>query len=127
MDIVSGYAQLTQEIVNVTGMSRQMLHMHAGMALYLLGQILLGTRRGSFLAIMLVLQVELFNELMNKLHNGTWNWPDTREDIFLTLFWPVMCYGVSRYRRARFARLAAGDILFMPDPRHREDWSPESH
>lgn len=104
MDIPSAYAQLTQEIVNVTGMTRPMLHMHAGMAIYLLGQLLLGTRRGSFLAIMLVLQIELFNELMNKLYNGTWRWPDTREDIALTLFWPIMCYVVSNYRRWRWAQ-----------------------
>jgi hypothetical protein len=109
MEIASAYAQLTQEIVNVTGMTRPMLHMHAGMAIYLLGQLVLGTRRGSFLAILLVLQAELLNELLNKLHNGTWRWPDTREDIVLTLFWPVMCYMVSRYRRARFARLAVSN------------------
>jgi len=119
MDILTAYAQFTQEIVNVTGMPRPMLHMHAGMAIYLIGQILLGTRRGSFLAILLVLQAELFNELMNKLHNGTWHWPDTREDIILTLFWPVMCYAVSRYRRARFARVTASQILFMPQSRER--------
>jgi hypothetical protein len=105
MNIVSAYAQFTQEIVNVTGMTRPMLHMHAGMAIYLLSQFALGTRRGSFLAIMLVLQAELFNELMNKLYNRTWRWPDTREDIALTLFWPIMCYLVSKYRRWRWAKV----------------------
>jgi hypothetical protein len=104
MDIAYAYAQLAQEIVNVTGMTRPMLHMHAGMGMYLLGQVLLGTRRGSFLAIMLVLQVELFNELMNKLYNGSWRWPDTRQDIAVTLFWPIMCYVASKYRRWKWTR-----------------------
>jgi hypothetical protein len=95
MDIVSAYAQLTQDTVNVTGMSRPMLHMLAGMAIYLPSRLFLGAGRGSLLAIMLVLQAELGNELLNVLNYGTLRWSDTIEDITLTLLGPVMlcCFG----------------------------------
>ena len=102
MDPISAYAQFTQDIVNCTGMSRPMLHMHAGMAIYLVSQVMLGTRRGSLLAISMVLFVELLNELLNFLHKGRVYWSDTTQDILLTLFWPVMIYAVSRYRRWRW-------------------------
>jgi hypothetical protein len=104
MDLISGYAQLIQEIVDFTGMSRPMLHMHAGMAIYVIGQLMLGTRRGSGLAILLVLQAELLNELMNRLYYGTWRWDDTSADIVLTLFWPMTCWCVSMFRRTRWKR-----------------------
>ncbi len=102
MDPISAYADFTQAIVDVTGMTRPMLHMHAGMAIYLLAQVLLGTRRGSILALAAVLEIELLNELMNRLHYGTWRWDDTRQDIMLTLLWPTACYAVSSYRRWRW-------------------------
>lgn len=90
MDIAFAYAQFTQDTVDVTGVSRPMLHILAGMAIYLPSRLFLGTGRGSLLAIMLVLQAELGNELLNMLHYGTARWLDTIEDITLTLFGPMM-------------------------------------
>ncbi len=90
MDIFAAYAQLTQDIVNITGMSRPMLHLHAGMAIYLGAQVVLGTRRGSLVAVVFVLQIELLNEMMNRFYHGSWRWADTSQDIALTLFWPTL-------------------------------------
>ncbi len=108
MDIVGSYAQLTQSIVDFTGMSRSMLHMHAGMAVYMLTQFMLRDRRSSLLALAAVAQVELFNEIMNYLQWGSWRWPDTIADIVLTLFWPLTSYAVSKYRRWRWAVASHG-------------------
>ena len=104
MNIIEAYAQFTQLIVDVTGMSRPMLHMHAGMAIYLVTQFALRDRRGSLIALVAVLQLELLNEVMNRLHKGSWHWDDTLGDIALTLFWPSLCYAVSTYRRHRWSR-----------------------
>lgn len=104
MSIVEAYAQFTQFIVEVTGMSRPMLHMHAGMAIYLVTQFTLRDRRGSLIALVAVLQLELLNEIMNRLDKGSWHWNDTLGDIALTLFWPSSCYAVSVYRRHRWSR-----------------------
>lgn len=95
MDIVSAYAQLTQDTVDVTGVSRPMLHILAGLAIYFPSKLFLDPGRGSLLAIVLVLHAELGNELLNMLHYGTSRWVDTIEDITLTLFGPMMfsCFG----------------------------------
>lgn len=93
MDVVSAYAQFTQDTVDVTGMSRSMLHMLVGMAIYLPSRLIFGKGRGALLAFLLVLHAELGNELLNMLHYRTARWLDTIEDITLTLFGPVMfCY-----------------------------------
>ena len=99
MSLVHAYAQFTQSIVDLTSMSRPMLHIHAGMAIYLVTQFALRDRRGSLIALVAVLQLELFNEIMNRLDKGAWHWADTSADIALTIFWPTLCYAVSIYRR----------------------------
>ncbi|MXO86494.1 hypothetical protein GRI38_10705 [Altererythrobacter aurantiacus] len=114
MNIVDAYAQLTQGIVDLTGMSRPMLHIHAGMAIYLTTQFALRDRRGSLFALIAVLQLELFNEVMNRLAKGTWNWPDTSSDIALTIFWPSLCYGVSTYRRHRWTAPRMKQLAALP-------------
>lgn len=104
MDLVSSYAQFTQDIVEVTGMSRPMLHVHAGMGIYLLTQFMMRERRSSLLAVVAVAQIEAFNEIMNYLYWGSWRWADTSADIALTLFWPITSYAVGTYRRMRWGQ-----------------------
>lgn len=101
MDLVSDYAQLTQSIVHFTGLSRPMLHIHAGMAIYLGVQVIFATRGETALGVYAVVAIELINEVMNRLYYESWRWSDTLADIALTLFWPVACYGIARIRRQR--------------------------
>lgn len=103
MDIPHLYAAFTQSIVNLTGMSRAMLHVHAGMGIYLAAQCLLRDRRASIWALLAVVQMEFFNEIMNRLAKGAWDWPDTVADIALTLFWPSLSYATGTWRRQRWA------------------------
>ncbi|MET1754239.1 hypothetical protein ABVV53_02005 [Novosphingobium sp. RD2P27] len=104
MDPISSYRDFTEALKAFTGMSPQMLHVHAGMAIYLASQLLLGSRRASWVALLVVLEIELFNEVMNYLFYGSWRWADTLSDIAFTLFWPTMCVSVGKYRRWRWAR-----------------------
>ena len=110
MDIVNDYNHAINALVHLLHAPRSLLHVHAGMVIYLSCQLMLGTRRGSLVAVAVVLQIELAHELMNRLYHGGWRWPDTIHDIALTLFWPVLCYAVSRLRRWQWTqreRLAA--------------------
>ncbi|MEW9855085.1 hypothetical protein [Novosphingobium sp. M1R2S20] len=104
MDPITSYRDLTEGIKALSGMSPQMLHLHAGMAIYIISQFLLGSRRASWVALLIVLEIELFNETMNYLFYGSWRWADTLSDIATTLFWPTMCVVVGKYRRWRWAR-----------------------
>lgn len=105
MDLITSYYGLTEAVKQVTGMPAEMLHIHAGMAIYLIAQVLLGSRRASWMALSIVLEVELFNEVMNYLYHGSWRWADTSTDIALTLFWPCLCVFAGKYRRWRWSRI----------------------
>lgn len=104
MDLITSYYELTEAVKAFTGLSNPVLHIHAGMGIYLLSQFLLGSRRASWMALSIVLEVELFNEVMNYLYHGSWRWADTSQDIVVTMFWPSMCVAVSKYRRWRWTQ-----------------------
>lgn len=103
MDPIVAYKQFTDAIEAVTGLSRPMLHLHAGMAIYVVTQTFLRERRGSVVALGMVAIAELGNEVMNRLYWGSWRWTDTLGDIATTLFWPSLCLAVSGYRRKRWS------------------------
>lgn len=100
--MIEAYHLMIEQIVAATGMTHEMLHVHVGLAIYVIAQLMLGTRRGSILAILSVLIVELANEVMNRLFYGGWRWSDTLSDIVTTLFWPCALVALSKFRRHRF-------------------------
>lgn len=106
MDPITAYKDLTDAIGTVTGLPRPMLHVHAGMAIYVLTQLFLGERRGSVVALGTVMCAELGNEVMNRLYWGSWRWHDTLGDIAITLFWPAACVALGAFGRWRWRRLA---------------------
>jgi hypothetical protein len=72
MDLITAYKDMTDAIEAVTGFSRPMLHLHAGMMIYIATQALLRERRGSVAALSMVVIAELGNEVMNRLYWGSW-------------------------------------------------------
>lgn len=102
MDLITSYRDFTEAIKAFSGMPPELLHVHAGMAIYLGSQFALGSRRASWLALLAVLGAELANEAMNRLYYGSWRWDDTASDVLWTLFWPSLCILVGRYRRWRW-------------------------
>lgn len=104
MNLVDAYKSLVDAIVSWTGFSHEILHVHCGLIIYVLVQILLGTRRGSMPALQIVVVVEIGNEVMNRLYYGEWRWADTLNDLALTIFWPCILVIASKYRRARWRR-----------------------
>lgn len=104
MDLVAHYHHLIETIIVSSGMSDKTIHVHVGMAIYLIAQIAFRTRRGSLNALTVVFVAEVFNETMDRLYSGSWNWPDTLGDFAATMFWPVMLVLVSHYRRRQWRR-----------------------
>ena len=77
-----------------TGLPDTLLHVHAGLALLMLTRLLTGRSLGSFVPLLPVIAGEIFNEVMDRLHFGSWRWSDTLVDIANTLFWPtIICLG----------------------------------
>lgn len=102
MDLVAQYHGVIDFILGQTGLSDKVLHFHAGMAIFVLAQFALRTRRASLYALAAVIVAEGGNEIMDRMFAGSWNWSDTLGDIFATLFWPTILVGMGYYRRARW-------------------------
>lgn len=122
MDIITIYHDTLDNLVALAGVPRAVLQVHAGMAIYLGCLLLMGTRRGSLAAVILVVTLAIGHEAMNRLEFGSWNWRDTTRDVLLAMFWPTACYAVSSYRRwvwAESARERAGKRLL-----HLYDYRP---
>ncbi len=92
MDIPALYAQLIQAIGDGTGMADSLLHVHAGMAVLLLTRVLTGRRLSTPIPLAVVALAELGNEVLDRLHYGSWRWDDTLLDILNTMFWPTMLF-----------------------------------
>jgi hypothetical protein len=116
MDPITAYKELTDMVEAATGLSRPMLHLHAGMAIYVLTQAFLRERRGSVVALGMVVLAELGNEVMNRLYWGSWRWSDTLGDIVATLFWPCLCLAVSAFRRRRWRPAGSAAEATQPLP-----------
>lgn len=102
------YHDATDAALSLAGLSDKMLHVHVGLAIYMLAQLVLRTRRGSIDALLAVVIAEAANEAMDRLFFGSWRWSDTLGDAGATLFWPAMLTLMSRYRRRRWERRRAG-------------------
>ncbi|MGF7149216.1 hypothetical protein FHS96_002858 [Sphingomonas zeicaulis] len=95
MDIPSLYTRLILWIGDGTGLSDTVLHIHAGLAMLMLGRMVTRRGLGTFVPLWFVVAAEAANEIMDRLHYGSWRWPDTTSDIIHTLFWPtVICLGI---------------------------------
>lgn len=101
MDVVTYYRSMIETLAITTGMPDQMLHVYAGLGLFMLGHLV--TRR-SLPALMLVVLTEGGNEVMDRLYFGSWRWDDTLPDIVQTLFWPLMLALFLRVVRFRAPR-----------------------
>jgi hypothetical protein len=103
-ELVGRYHEATDGVLAFAGTSDKAVHVHAGLAIYMLAQLALRTRRGSIDALLAVVLAEAANEALDRLFFGSWRWSDTLGDAVATLFWPAMLTVMSRYRRHRWER-----------------------
>jgi len=101
MDLITANA-----LAALADMPRPLLQVHVGLLIYLGCQLMLGTRRGAIVAALAAVLFVVLHEGANRLFHGGWRWADTASAMVLTLFWPTMCFAVSRFRRRLRARRA---------------------
>ncbi len=98
MDLPALYHSFIDWIGDGTGLPDTILHIHAGMAILLIARLMTGRSLGTFVPLSFVAAAEAANEILDRLHFGSWRWPDTLSDIGNTLFWPtVICLAI-RFR-----------------------------
>ena len=101
------YHAFKEGVVAAIGQSHQLLHVHVGLSIYVLAQVIWGTRRGSLPAVGVVALFAFLNECLDEAFWGSWRTVDTLTDVGLTLAWPVTLMLVSKLRRWRWdVRLA---------------------
>ncbi len=101
-------------------MSHPVLHIHLGLAIFLLTGLILRRPLGSALAWLVVAGLELLNEISDftRYYVSGWPWTATNtiEDIVNTLFWPTILVMVFRFRRHAALSKAAGNGRSPSDP-----------
>ncbi len=95
MDVAGLWAQFIAWIGDGTGLPDTILHVHAGMAVLLVARLVTGRSLGTLIPLSVVVAAEAGNEILDRMHYGSWRWSDTLGDIGNTLFWPaVICLAV---------------------------------
>jgi hypothetical protein len=100
MNLAKLYTSITIWIGSNTGSTDMVLHIHAGMAVFLAARLITRRSLATPLPLACVYLAEAFNEGMDRLGHGVWM-PDTLSDILYTVFWPTALFLGLRWRRAR--------------------------
>lgn len=107
MELVHLYKSLIDVIVREAG-SAALLHVHVGLAIYLVALIVVPHRRSGWMALQIVIAAELGNEAMDWLEAAPqWTWTDTISDFVLTVMWPAAITVVGAWRRWKWRRAVA--------------------
>ena len=94
--IVRNYIGCVDWIAAQTGFDDALLHVHAGLLIFVLARLVTRRALSSPVPLACVAIAELVNELFDRLHHGRWM-PDTTSDVINTLFWPAVIYVVLRF------------------------------
>ncbi len=108
------YHGLIHDIGATTGLPDAMLHLHAGMLIFLATALVMRRGLDDILPLGIVIIAACGNEVLDRINLGNWNWPETRMDLFNTIVWPLATLLVARAVRA--ARSAAADRKAPAEP-----------
>jgi len=82
-------------LASATGISSEMLHIYVGLAIFAMAVLLLHNKNRLSFALLIVLTVELFNEVIDlqssNVNGYPWDWLDTLRDVILTVIVPALC------------------------------------
>lgn len=102
---VAFWENLKQEYIPPGEDLRALIHIHFGLALWLLATLLFRRGPASVLPLAIVWAATLLTEAADLYHfwpiQYDWVWYDTAGDLFNTLFWPTMLWLYFSFRKAR--------------------------
>ena len=101
VNIPALYSRLITAIGDGTGMADSLLHVHAGMAILIAARLITRRSLATPIPFAVVCVAEAANEILDRMHYGSWRWADTSADVVNTLFWPLVLMIGLRVRRAR--------------------------
>lgn len=83
-----------------TGMSESLIHVHAGLAIFVVTALLLKRRMRSWIPLAVVVTLALINELVDYKNGARWDLASSSLDFFNTILWPTVLFLLAR-RAAR--------------------------
>ena len=100
---MSAFQSMKHEIVQFASLSKDALHIYAGMGVFLLGSAIAQKGIRSALAILAVVAVAVIGELLDarddiRIH-GHWRVMASLHDFVNTVFWPLLLWLLARYSR----------------------------
>lgn len=98
--VVALYIDTVNWIAAETGFGDQLLHVHAGLLIFVLAKLVTRRAFASPVPLACVAAAELINEIFDRLDHGRWM-PDTASDVINTLFWPLVIFAVERWRSGK--------------------------
>ncbi len=88
-------------IVSATGLSKDVLHIYVGLAVWLAVALLLRTSLRSIIPWLVALAVAVAGEMLDLcddiIHLGYWRWRMSLHDLFNTVFWPTVFWLLVRF------------------------------
>lgn len=98
--IVQYYWNAKEWVHHGTGADPSVLHIHFGLALWLLAAFLLKKPLRDWRPFAVVLALQALNEVADRLLFGGWRWAsNTSWDMIETLFWPFAIMVYLRWRK----------------------------
>jgi hypothetical protein len=107
------YNALKTELSELLGITKDALHIHIGLAIFLGVALVFRRSLASWIPWLALLAFELANELMDifHLHGGAigFEMGDSLKDILNTMFWPTVVLLAARWHRRRQQPATSGD------------------
>lgn len=82
-------------MANTLRLDHATLHVHVGMVIWVACVVIAGDI-GAWWPLAAVTAAELFNEVLDRLREGSWRVPDTIADIVNSVFWPLVLFTLAR-------------------------------
>jgi hypothetical protein len=88
-------------LVSMTGLSKDALHVHVGLAVLLSSAFILRRRLSSFIPWAIVLAAAMLGEVLDMRDDlsyiGFWRWRSSLHDVVNTIFWPSALMALARF------------------------------
>lgn len=94
---------LKLDIVGITGLSKDALHIYVGLGVWLLAAALfrrsITTLRPWLAVLVVAMGIEAFDAFDDWVQLGRWRWKASLHDVVNTLFWPTVLALLARFTR----------------------------
>lgn len=107
--LIDAHNAAKYQIGEWTGAGEDLLHVHVGLAIFVISALLVKDRFRSPIPVLLVWFFALLNELLDYLSGQPGKPFEPMWDVINTLFWPALIFILARLRRPVAEATAASD------------------